>query len=155
MVSHLAQAAQSLSTLQELYMADAQMTRLAWWEVLALLLGWMLGQQVAWGAECGQATYFTVASCRKEGNSGIMASGKPLDDRAFVCALPHRRFGGWYRVCRADQPSACVRVQHLDYGPGRGPRSRGVIVDLSAAAFQAFAPLAQGVIPVTVEVVAE
>ena len=97
------------------------------------------------------ATYFTRASCRAEGNSGVMASGAPLDDRAFVCALPHRRFGGWYRVCRADRPSVCTRVQHLDYGPGRGSRSRGIVIDLSAAAFSELAPLHVGKLAVTVE----
>ena|SRR3990167_2353886 len=103
---------------------------------------------VAVSAPMSYATYYTVASCLKEGNSGVQASGIPLDDTALVCALPHRAFGGRYRVCR---DSRCVVVTHQDYGPGRGPRSRGVVVDLSRAAFVQIAELREGKVPVTVE----
>ena len=103
----------------------------------------------------GYATYYDRASCIKEQPhyQAITASGEPLNDTAMTCALPHHAFGKQYRVCREDTPSRCVVVRHNDYGPGKGPRSRGVVIDLSAGAFATLAPLRVGKLAVTVEVV--
>ena len=98
------------------------------------------------------ATFYTVESCKREGTSGVQtASGAPYDESALTCALPHRNFGRWYQVCSQEQPNRCVVVKHTDYGPGRKPRERGVVIDLTPAAFSALAPLDRGIIPVTVE----
>ena len=113
------------------------MTRLAWWEVLALLIGWLLGQQLAWGQE-GLATYYTTASCQREGTSGVRtANGEAYDELDSTVALPHRDFGGQYRVCAIGTGGRCVLVVHNDYGPGRAARRRGVIIDLTPAAYDA------------------
>ena len=102
----------------------------------------------------GMASYYTQSSCQKEGTSGIRtANGEVYDETAFTCALPTHQFGGVYRVClQVRQPPVCVVVRHNDYGPGRGPRRKGVVMDLTPRAFAALAPLAQGVIPVSIEV---
>lgn len=110
-------------------------------------------------AATGKATYYTLASVKAEGHSGITTSGEPYDESAFTLALPHRRFGRSYRVCRIETPSRCVVARHTDFGPGRGPRARGVIADLSPAVYDALggargitkSGLPWGEIPVTVE----
>lgn len=83
----------------------------------------------------GLATYFTARSCQLEGNSGVYtASGERFVESALTCALPHRQFGGWYKVTNLDNGRTVI-VRHNDLGPGRGPRSKGVIIDLTPAAF--------------------
>lgn len=86
-------------------------------------------------AETGLATYYTVKSCHLEGNSGITASGVPLDDKKATCALRTRKYGQFYRVVNLDNGKS-VDVVHNDYGPGRGPARRGVVVDLSLGAWR-------------------
>ena len=79
------------------------------------------------------ATYYTIRSCQREGTSGILtASGQPYDEQAMTCALPHHRFGGWYRVCGS---AGCATVRHNDYGPGRKARAKGVVIDLTPVSF--------------------
>lgn len=95
------------------------------------------------------ATYYTVKSCQREGTSGVWtASGALYDEQALTCALPHRHFGGRYQVCGKH---GCAIVRHTDYGPGRGPRRKGVVIDLTPRAFLAVCgSLATGVCAVTV-----
>lgn len=97
----------------------------------------------------GYATYYDRASCAREGTSGIRADGKPLDDDALTCAAWGYPFGTKLRVTHGDQ-SVVVSVQ--DRGPGRKARARGVVVDLTRAAFLKLAPLERGRIQVRVEV---
>ena len=124
-----------------------------WRAILGLVCVFSHGQDVAF-ADKQYATYYTTTSCKREGTSGVWtASGEAYDELAMTCALPHRDYGKRYRVCRDDQPSRCVVVQHNDYGPGKGPRSRGVVIDLSRGAFERLAPLAVGKLAVTMEVV--
>ena len=97
----------------------------------------MVGCDTA-NAEEGYATYFTVASCKAEGNSGIMASGVPLDDDSRVCALPitGKPDGRWYMVQNVFKPEMYSLVRWMDKGPGMGPRKHGVVIDLSKRAFE-------------------
>lgn len=110
-----------------------------------------------WAVLCGftaqgTASYYTVASCQREGTSGVRtANGETYDETALTCALRRRDFGGQYRVCTAAAPSRCVVVRHNDFGPGKGATARGVVIDLTPAAFQALSPLRAGVVAVTVE----
>ena len=104
-----------------------------------LILAWIcvagVSVSLADGQE-GYATYYTVASCQREGTSGIRtASGRPYRETEFTCALPHRDFGGLYRVSTSRGRSVLVR--HTDYGPGKKARLRGVVIDLTPAAFRA------------------
>lgn len=109
----------------------------------------------------GYATYYTVKSAQSEGTSGMRtANGEVYDETAFTCALPFHQFGGLYKVCLTGvrrQPaslSRCVVVRHNDFGPGRGPRRKGVVIDLTPVAFRQLASLRQGKIAVTVEAIA-
>lgn len=85
----------------------------------------------------GYVTYYTRASCQREGTSGVTtASGEGYDEAGFTCALPWRGFGGRYRLTNVETGRAVV-VRHTDFGPGRAARARGVVVDVTPAVFDA------------------
>jgi len=98
---------------------------------LACSFFWVLTADAAEGF----ATYYTTESCKREGTSGVWtASGERYDEKALTCALALRSFGGSY-VVYGERTGRSVIVRHNDFGPGRGPRARGVIIDLTPAAF--------------------
>ena len=85
----------------------------------------------------GFATYYTEESCRREGTSGVWtASGARYKENELTCALPDRRFGRQVKV-RSKKTGKTVLVKHTDFGPGKRAIARGVIVDLTPAAFRA------------------
>ena len=101
--------------------------------LVSLTFGLMVGMVEA--AE-GYATYYTVASCQREGTSGVWtANGERYQENALTCALPSRQFGQRVQVC-GKQTGTCLTLRQNDYGPGKKARSRGVIVDLTPTAFQ-------------------
>lgn len=82
----------------------------------------------------GFASYYTTASCQKEGTSGVFtANGERYNEQALTCALPRRDFGKKYLVCGEN---GCAEVRHNDYGPGKKPQSKGVVIDLTPKAFK-------------------
>jgi len=88
-------------------------------------------------SDTGKATYYTCESCQREGTSGVYtASGERYDESKLTCALPRRGWGGIYKVTNLDN-DLCIYVRHNDFGPGKGPRAKGVVIDLTPAAFQA------------------
>ncbi len=93
----------------------------------------------------GLATYYTVQSCLSEGNSGIMANGKPLIDSNLTCAMRRRDWGTQFKVTNLENGKEVI-VQLFDYGSGKGPTKRGVIIDLSLGAWKALGlmPLGSG-----------
>lgn len=109
----------------------------------------------------GYATWFTVQSCRREGTSGITAGGRPLDESALWCALPskppadgsgRRAWGRKVRVTNSKTGQSVV-CEQWDIGPGRRARARGVVVDLTPAAFRALGgTLSDGRMSVIVEI---
>ena len=133
-----------------------QQPQKALWRVLGALVGLLGGIRDVHDLEAleshkiGLASYYTVASCQREGTSGVWtASGEQYYENDLTCALPQRPFGRHYRVCGKV---GCVTVRQNDYGPGRKPQSRGVIVDLTPRAFLlACGELRQGVCPVTIQ----
>ena len=97
-------------------------------------------------ATTGLATFYTVKSCQGEGTSGVLtASGQKYDEKAFTCALPERppkwKNGkrAWGRTVRITnlQTKRQIVCRQTDFGPGRKAQKRGVIVDLTPAAFEA------------------
>jgi rare lipoprotein A (peptidoglycan hydrolase) len=80
----------------------------------------------------------------------------------MTCALPERPPRGkdgkrvWGRLVRVTNPATgrTIVCQQTDLGPGRKARARGVIVDLTPAAFEAIGgKLSEGKIMVKVEMV--
>lgn len=103
----------------------------------------------------GLATYYTVMSCQKEGNSGTKtASGKTYDENAMTCAMRSREWGSMWKVTNADTGKSII-VTLTDFGPGRKPAARGVIIDLTPKAFKELGGGKRGEIKVTVERCAE
>jgi len=90
-----------------------------------------------------------------------MANGKPLDDNALTCALwitnehgrPRFPDGRLVKITHVRDGSRMTAIcAWRDVGPGRVPRSRGVIIDLTPTAFKALGgKLSDGKIQVTIE----
>lgn len=98
-----------------------------------------------------EASYYTVASCKREGTSGIMANGKELKDEGLICASWDYSFGTRLRITNlANKRSVVVYVS--DRGPSKRLYAKGRRIDLSKRAFNQIANLKQGVIQVSVEV---
>jgi len=101
-------------------------------------------------AEETEASYYTVASCRHEGMSGITASGERLYDNALTCAMRSRDFGKYYKITNIENGKFVI-VRHNDFGPNKKLWLKGRKIDLSREAFSKIADLKQGIIKVTVE----
>ena len=106
--------------------------------IRALIIVLLLASTVEAGAATnGIATFYTMKSCQREGTSGVYtANGERYNERALTCALRSRDWNGLYRVTNLANGRTVV-VRHNDYGPGRKPTARGVVIDLSPAAFDA------------------
>jgi rare lipoprotein A len=101
-------------------------------------------------AQTGKASFYTMKSVRAEGNSGITASGAKFNEDSFTAAMRSRAFGKKYKVTNLTNGKS-VLVTHNDYGPGKGPYAKGVIIDLSKGAFKKIADPKLGIIKVNVE----
>ena len=101
----------------------------------------------------GQASFYTIESCHREGTSGITASGQPLNDGALTCALPsHYYIGKRIRVTNTATGKT-VTVTCTDYGPNAHlVYEHNRIIDLSRAAFKKIANLEDGIAQVEIEV---
>ena len=103
----------------------------------------------------GTASWYDRESCRREGTSGVTASGEELhSERDYTCAIWKLNgkpvpFGTVLKVTHGDR---AVWVRCTDRGPSKRLVKRGRIIDLSVRAFERLAPLSAGVIDVTVEV---
>ena len=112
----------------------------------------------------GLASWYCRESCKREGTGGkeiLMANSKPLNDLAMTCAIWRTLPDG--RVKRPDSrrlrvmnatTGRTITVKWTDNGPGKKPRSEGVIIDLTPAAMRALAGedgIKQGRVKVTVE----
>lgn len=91
------------------------------------------------GASCeageGYATYYSTASCIREGTSVVLtASGRPYNEHLMTCAMRRRDWGTRFLVCGVET-GKCQEVELTDFGPGKKATARGVIVDLTPAAF--------------------
>lgn len=105
-------------------------------------------------ADTGIATWYSVKSTKSEGNTGITASGEKLNEASFTAALRSYHFGKRYKVTNLKTGKSIV-VKHNDFGPGKKPTKRGVIIDLTPGAFDALGGVRGknwGEFPVSVEV---
>jgi hypothetical protein len=94
----------------------------------------------------GLASYYGYAFDGK-----LTASGVPFDADAMVAAHPTLPFGTVVRVTNLKNGrSANVRI--VDRGPGRGPRAKGVIIDVSRRAAQVLRFINDGRVRVRLEV---
>ena len=100
----------------------------------------------------GKASWYSSESCKREGTSGVWtANGERFDDNGLTCAIRSRDWGSRYKVTNLSNGKSVI-VRHNDFGPGKKATSRGVIIDLSPAAFSRIADQDLGIINVNVEV---
>jgi len=108
-------------------------------------------------AKSGTASWYSRASCAREGTSGIMANGRALDDTKATAASWDYRMGTELIVCRTERATPlglkrrCTSVTVSDRGPAKRLHRQGRILDLSRKSFAALADLKEGVIEITVE----
>lgn len=91
-------------------------------QLLVLMLAWHQPLELA--AE-GIASYYTVESSGK-----ITASGEPLRDDAFTCAMKNMPLGSYCLVVAENGNSVICRVND------RGPHIKGRVIDLTEAAMR-------------------
>jgi rare lipoprotein A len=102
-------------------------------------------------ATTGLATYCTVESCKKEGNSGVYtANGEKFDEKALTCAMRRRDWGSKFKVTNLENGKEII-VRLNDYGPGKKPTARGVVIDLTPEGFRQLGAGRKGEIKVKVE----
>ena len=95
----------------------------------------------------GKASYYDRTYCEKYNPDCVTASGETFDDTAFTCAC-----ASWFRlgsVLKVSYKGNSIMVKCNDRG---NFESKGRILDLSKASFEALAPLSKGVIEVEVEI---
>jgi rare lipoprotein A len=104
-------------------------------EIMALVL---LSQQPFVPVAEGLASYYSVRE-----SLPITASGEPLRDEIFSCAMRRGNFGDYYLVVADNGRSVVCRLND------RGPYVDGRVVDLSRAAIRQL-HATKGLIPVKV-----
>lgn len=103
---------------------------------MKILIGLLLIVGNVYAAE-GLATYYTEASCKREGTSGIFtANGERFDESALTCAMRSRKWGSKFKVTNLANGKS-IEVRLNDFGPGKKPTARGVIIDLTPAGMKA------------------
>ena len=128
--------------------------KITWWYILAVTIFTILSALIyqtafAFTTEC---SYYTVASCLREGTSGRMANGELLKDDMLIGASWDFDFGTRLLV-RNLANNKTVEVIVKDRGPSRRLYRKGRRLDLSAGAFDKIASRKSGIIQVEVEVV--
>lgn len=93
----------------------------------------------------GIASFYNIAS-----SSNLTASGEPMVDEAFTCAMLTGEFGTYYRVTAENGKSVVVRLND------RGPYIDGRIIDLSEGAMRQLDPTTEkGLLHVRIERIPE
>ena len=108
------------------------------------------GNHKCHAAEITTASYYTRASCLREGTSGIMANGKELNDEKLTCASWVYRFGTVLMVTNLAN-GRTVKVTVTDRGPSKRLYRMGRVIDLSKRAMRELDGIKRGVIQVRVE----
>jgi rare lipoprotein A len=83
-----------------------------------------------------EASYYTVASCLREGTSGICANGERLYDNAYTCASWDFKFNTVLKVTNIRN-NKWVIVRVNDRGPNKRLYRGGRRIDLSLKAMRA------------------
>lgn len=97
----------------------------------------------------GKASFYDRSICGLHGTiyqvNCYTANGNLFDDTSFTAACPARLLNNSVRVCHGGQ---CIEVFCNDTGAFE--KRYGRVIDLSAASFEALAPLSKGIIPVEI-----
>ena len=135
---------------------ESDWTIIKWYLILATITTLIFGM---FAVTCNPAhaggitaSWYSEASCRREGTSGIMANGRKLNDNKFTGASWDYKFGTIVRVTNLKNGKS-ILVSITDRGPARRLYRQGRVVDLSVASFKAIANLKDGIIPIKIEIV--
>ena len=122
-------------------------------KLLAMILfaAFFYGCEPAYPAVIQTASYYTYESARREGTSGITASGEKFRDSRLTCASWFYPFGTILKVTSLNNGRS-INVTVNDRGPAKRLVKKGRVLDLSLRAFESISPLSAGVIPVRIEV---
>lgn len=97
------------------------------------------------------ASWYSTESCKREGTSGVYtASGERFNENEHTAASWSYPFNTRLKVTNLRNKKAVV-VRITDRGPSKRLVKKGRVIDLSMGAFKAIAPLSDGVIPVSIE----
>ncbi len=127
-------------------------TSMFWGVILATVVLTILFWASISRAEVTEASYYTVASCIKEGTSGIMANGRVLDDLQRTAASWDYKFGTRLLV-RNLRNNREVVVSVTDRGPSKRLYRLGRKIDLSLQAAKDLGMVKQGLAKVEVTVI--
>jgi len=102
----------------------------------------------------GYASYYTYASCVREGTSGVYtASGERFNENDYTAAMWGVPFGTIFKVTNINNGTS-IKVRINDRGPSKRLVKKGRIIDLSRAAMEAIGgkqALIQGLVKVRIE----
>lgn len=108
--------------------------------------------QVARASSIYTASYYTYASCIREGTSGIMANGRRLQDEGICTAAMWKvPFGQKVKV-RNIKNNREIIVTITDRGPAKRLVRKGRIIDLNYEAMRQLDGIKQGVIQVEITI---
>jgi len=123
---------------------------IVWVIVMAALVWSLVGCEKAYAIET-EASWYSIASCAREGTSGICANGEKLDDEKLTCASWDYPFHTKLKVTNLENgKSVIVRVN--DRGPNMRLYRKGRAIDLSRKAMRELDGIKRGIIMVNVEV---
>ena len=106
----------------------------------------------ATGAPVYTASYYTYASCIREGTSGIMANGRRLQDKGVCTAAMWKvPFGTKVKV-KNIKNSKEVIVTITDRGPAKRLVRQGRIIDLNLEAMRRLDGIKRGLIQVEITI---
>jgi rare lipoprotein A len=119
---------------------------------ITLVMAIFISSQVAWASPIYTASYYTTASCRREGTSGIMANGRRLQDEGVCTAAMWKvPFGTKVRVRNIENNKEVV-VTITDRGPAKRLVRRGRIIDLNYEAMRRLDGIRKGLIQVEITI---
>ena len=128
---------------------------LAWIGIVAIVVATILAgcsNEPVWAEGITtNASYYTYASCLREGTSGITASGEKLHDEGeYTFAHPTAAFGERLRIKFGNRE---IVARCNDRGPNTKCLKRGTGIDLNLSAFKALVgeDVSCGLVKVSIE----
>ena len=121
---------------------------------ITLVVAFILSSQAAGASPIYTASYYTYASCIREGTSGIMANGRRLQDHGILtAAMWGVPFGTRVMVRRVGCPEIKpIIVTITDRGPAKRLVRQGRIIDLNYEAMHQIDGIKQGVVQVEIQI---
>lgn len=119
---------------------------------ITLVVAFIFAPQATGASPIYTASYYTYASCIREGTSGIMANGKKLQDEGVCTAAMWKvPFGTKFKVKNIKNGKEVV-VTITDRGPAKRLVREGRIIDLNLEAMRRLDGVRAGIIQVEIQI---